>query len=231
MQASDRLRKSISVTRSPPGRPRAWDLQELSLAALYFNPALDLARARLARADAAIVTAGARPNPTLGISPGIPSPYLLALDFAFPIETAGKRGYRVQIARNLDQAARFDLADSAWTVLSGVRLALLNYLLASRSLEMFRSEEQVRADQVHILEQIFAAGEIPRVDVDLRADRAFKSRSGPARGGGPNCRSQGHSGGRALGFQWRASRTRNSSWPDHGHAASPRIPCPGGDPT
>ena len=147
--------------------PRAWDLQELSLAALYFNPALDLARARLARADAAIVTAGARPNPTLGISPGIPSPYLLALDFAFPIETAGKRGYRVQTARNLDQAARFDLADSAWTVLSGVRLALLNHLLASRGLEMFRSEEQVRADQVHILEQIFAAGEIPRVDLDL----------------------------------------------------------------
>jgi outer membrane protein TolC len=89
------------------------------------------------------------------------------LDFAIPIETAGKRGYRVQGARNLDQAARLDLADSAWTVLSGVRLALLNYLLASRSLELFRSEEQVRADQVNILEQIFSAGEIPRLDVDL----------------------------------------------------------------
>jgi len=50
---------------------------------------------------------------------------VMELDFAFPIETAGKRGYRVQSARNLDQAARFDLADSAWSVLSGVRLALL----------------------------------------------------------------------------------------------------------
>ena len=147
--------------------PKTWDLQTLSLAALYFSPALDLARARLARADAAIVTAGARPNPTLGISPGIPSPYLLTLDFAIPMETAGKRGYRIQSARTLDQAARFDLADSAWSVLSGVRLALLNYLLASRSLELFGSEEQVRADQVKILEQIFSAGEIPRLDVDL----------------------------------------------------------------
>jgi cobalt-zinc-cadmium efflux system outer membrane protein len=147
--------------------PKPWILQTLSLAALYFNPALDLARARLARADAAMVTAGARPNPTLGFSPGVPNPYLLTMDFAVPIETAGKRGYRVQSARNLDQASRLDLADSAWAVLSGVRLALLNYLLASRSLELFRSEEQVRTDQVHILEQIWSAGEIPRLDVDL----------------------------------------------------------------
>jgi cobalt-zinc-cadmium efflux system outer membrane protein len=147
--------------------PKTWNLQTLSLAALYFNPTLDLVRARLARADAAIVTAGARPNPTLGLSPGIPSPFLLTLDFAIPIETAGKRGYRIQSARNLDQAARIDLADSAWTVLSGVRVALLNYLLASRSLELFHSEEQVRTDQVNILEQILSAGEIPRLDVDL----------------------------------------------------------------
>jgi outer membrane protein, heavy metal efflux system len=150
-----------------PWPPKAWNLQTLSLAALYFNPTLDLARARVERADAAVVTAGARPNPTLGVSPGIPSPYLLTLDFAVPIETAGKRGYRVQSARNLDQAARLDLADSAWTVLSGVRLALLNYLLASRSLELVRSEEQVRSDQVNILERILSSGEITRLDVDL----------------------------------------------------------------
>src|ERR1700674_6032954 len=167
--ADDGLRSFEVKNLNPPAPwpPKTWDLQTLSLAALYFNPTLDLARARVARADAAIVTAGARPNPTVGISPGIPSPYLLTLDFAFPIETAGKRGYRVQSARNLDQAARLDLADSAWTVLSGVRLALLNYLLASRSLELVRSEEPVRADQVNILEQILSAGEITRVDVDL----------------------------------------------------------------
>src|ERR1700680_4698505 len=159
--ADDGLRSFEVKNLNPPAPwpPKTWNLQTLSLAGLYFNPALDLARARLARADAAIVTAGARPNPTPGLSPRLPSPPLLALDFSFPIETAGKRGYRVQSARNLDQAARFDLADSAWTVLSGVRLALLNYLLASRSLELFRPEEQVRADQVHILEQVFAAGE------------------------------------------------------------------------
>jgi outer membrane protein TolC len=89
------------------------------------------------------------------------------LDFSFPIETAGKRVHRIQVAHSLDQAARFDLADSAWTIHGGVRTALLNYLLASRTLESFRSEEKVREDQVDILEQIFSAGEIPRQSVDL----------------------------------------------------------------
>src|SRR5713101_1041698 len=147
--------------------PKTWDLQTLSLAALYFSPALESARARLAGTEAALVTAGARPNPSLSIAPGIPTPYLLTLDFAFPIETAGKRGHRIQVAHSLDQAARFDLADSAWTIHSEVRTALLNCLLASRSLELFRSEEKVREDQVNILEQIFSSGEIPRQSVDL----------------------------------------------------------------
>jgi outer membrane protein, heavy metal efflux system len=153
---------------SVPPWPRAtWDLQTLSLAALYFNPALDSARARIAGTEAALITAGARPNPSLSIAPGIPTPYLLALDFAIPIETAGKRGYRIQVARGLDQATRFDLADSAWTVRSGVRAALLNYMIASQNLELFRPEENVRNDQVNILEQIFSAGEVPRQNVDL----------------------------------------------------------------
>jgi cobalt-zinc-cadmium efflux system outer membrane protein len=120
-----------------PWPPKTWDLQTLSLAALYFNPALDSARARVSGTEAALVTTGARPNPSLSIAPGVPTPYLLTLDFAIPIETAGKRGYRIRVARSLDQAARFDLADSAWTVHSGVRAALLNYLLATHSVELF----------------------------------------------------------------------------------------------
>src|SRR5216683_1944838 len=150
-----------------PWPPKTWDLQTLSLAAMYFNPSLDSARARVAGTRAAQLTAGARPNPTLSIAPGIPTPYLLTLDFAFPIETAGKRRYRMEVARSLDQAARFELADSAWTIHSGVRIALLNYLLASRSLESFRSEENVREEQINILGQIFSAGEIPRQNLDL----------------------------------------------------------------
>jgi cobalt-zinc-cadmium efflux system outer membrane protein len=150
-----------------PWPPATWDLHTLSLAALYFNPTLDSARARVAGSEAALITAGAHPNPTLSIAPGIPTPYLLTLDFSIPIETAGKRGYRIQAARSLDQATRFDLADSAWAVSTAVRAALLNYIIASQTLELFRSEETVRQEQVNILDKILSAGEIPRQSVDL----------------------------------------------------------------
>ena len=153
--------------RITPWPPRSWDLESLSFAAVYFNPAIEIARARVAETEAAIVTAGARPNPTLSVAPGIPSPYLLSLDFEVPIETAGKREHRIQSARSLDQAARFDLADSAWKIRSGVRTALLNYLLATRSLDLLHSDEQIRTDQVQILTTRFSVGEIPRPEVDL----------------------------------------------------------------
>ena len=147
--------------------PKTWDVRTLSLAALYFNPAMAAARARVAEAQAAILTVGARPNPTFSATPGVPSPYLLTLDLAVPIETAGKRGHRVQSARSLQQAAEFDLADTAWKLRSGIRAALLDYLTASRELDLLQSEEGIRGEQVNLLEQRFTVGEISRPDLDL----------------------------------------------------------------
>jgi cobalt-zinc-cadmium efflux system outer membrane protein len=153
--------------RVAPWPPKTWDLGTLSLAALYFNPTLEVARAHVEEAQAAVVTAGARPNPSLSITPGIPSPYLFNLDLAVPIETAGKRGHRIESARSLEHAARFDLADSFWKVRGTVRIALLNYLLRARSLDLLHAEEQARVDQVNILQQRLSVGEIPRPEVNL----------------------------------------------------------------
>src|SRR5258708_36866042 len=75
------LARSVS-----PWPPATWDLQTLSLAALYFNPALDSARARIAGTEAAIRTAGGRPTPPAKISPAAPPPSLLTLFFSFPLK-------------------------------------------------------------------------------------------------------------------------------------------------
>jgi outer membrane protein, heavy metal efflux system len=145
--------------------PPAWDYRALSLAALYFNPSLDAARARSAESQAQILTAGARPNPSLALTPGIPSPYLLTVDLSFPLETAGKRGYRLQAARSLDLAARLQLAQAAWTVRSSVRAALVDKLVESRTLALLRAEADRRAEQVRLLEATASAGEISRQEV------------------------------------------------------------------
>lgn len=145
--------------------PPAWDYRALSLAALYFNPSLEAARARIAESQAQILTAGARPNPSLALTPGVPSPYLLTLDLSFPLETAGKRRYRLQAARSLDLAARLELAQAAWTVRSAVRAALVDQLVASRTLDLLRGEADRRTEQVRLLEAMASAGEISRQEV------------------------------------------------------------------
>src|SRR5260370_34001543 len=48
---------------------KSWSLESLTLVAFYYSPQLDVARAQWSVADAAVVTAGARPHPTLVVTP------------------------------------------------------------------------------------------------------------------------------------------------------------------
>lgn len=147
-----------------------WDLNTLTLAAFYYNPALDAARINISAADAAVKTAGMKPNPTAGMGSGYStspeSAWLLALNFSLPIETAGKRGYRIAAATHLSEAARIRLAETAWSVRSAVRAALVNYLLSIQAVDLFRREETVRLQNVELLDRRFRAGEIPWPDVN-----------------------------------------------------------------
>jgi cobalt-zinc-cadmium efflux system outer membrane protein len=147
-----------------------WDLAHLTLAAFYYNPALEIARARVSEAEAAIVTAAARPNPTikgdLGGETSAESPWIAGLGFSLPIETAGKRPRRISAAERLADVARWNLATTAWAVRAQVRSALLEYVAAQRNIEAVQQEERVRAEQVHLLEQRLAVGIIPRPEVD-----------------------------------------------------------------
>jgi outer membrane protein TolC len=161
-----------SKTEHPPAvwPPPHWDLRTLTLAAFYFNPALQLARARVAEADAAIVTARARPNPAASADVGgetaPESPWIAGLVGSLPIETAGKRGHRVTAAERAADVARWDLAVAAWQVRAHVRAALLEHTAAARNLQLLRTEETLRSQQVQLLEQRLAVGMIPRPAVD-----------------------------------------------------------------
>src|SRR5262249_43848079 len=54
-----------------PGPNDSWDLKQLTLVAFYYQPSLAEARAQLLAAQAAEVTAGERPNPSVSVDPGI----------------------------------------------------------------------------------------------------------------------------------------------------------------
>lgn len=149
----------------PPSWPlKTWDLNALTLAAFYFSPDLDIARANAAAADAAITTAAMKPNPTVGIGPGYESPpgsqFIMGFNFDLPIETAGKRGYRLASATHLSRASRLQLAQTAWTVRGRVRAALVDYLFAMGTANRIRQEESLQARYALLIEKRFHAGEI-----------------------------------------------------------------------
>jgi outer membrane protein TolC len=194
----------------PPG---AWDFQSLSLAALYFSTELDAARARVAESRAALTSAGARPNPTLGITPGIPSPYLLTLDLSFPLETAGKRRFRIESAQSSVLAAQLDLAQAAWTVRGTLRAAMLEDIVAVRSAESLRAEVKTREDQVALIDRMASLGEITRPDAD--AARIELSKAHAALGAAEEHTAEARAAmAAAIGVPAAALGDVRLSWPD-----------------
>ena len=143
--------------------PPRLGLNDLTAVAFYFNPDLDVARAQVRGAQAAILTAKARPNPSLSLGGGWTnspeSPVVFHFDPAITLETAGKRGWRILEAEKLAEAARVQVAETAWRVRSRVRAAWLDYVMAARSLEVLRNERDVRAEAVAILEKRLSVGE------------------------------------------------------------------------
>jgi outer membrane protein, heavy metal efflux system len=159
-----------AAASEPPAWPLAsWDLNSLTLAAYYFNTDMDVARANASVADAAIKTAAMKPNPTVSVGSGYESapesPYLLAFDFSLPIETAGKRGYRIAEAEHLSAASRIQVAETAWAVRSRVRAALVNLLFAGKTADLLRNQESLQSKYTDLLEARFRAGEIPLPEV------------------------------------------------------------------
>ena len=159
-------------SRSPAIWPvPTWDLSGLTLAAFYYSPDLDIARARFAVVGAGVITAGARPNPTFALSPefvansGALSPWILTLSFDIPIETLGKRGYRIDRARHLTEAARLEIASAAWGVRSRLRAAMLDWWAADRRTEIARRELALREDLANALERRLEVGGASALDV------------------------------------------------------------------
>jgi outer membrane protein TolC len=147
------------------GRVNTWDLESLTLAAFYFSPELDLVRARSATAAAAVQTAAQRPNPTLQLPFGYTrsaksgeSPYTLGLALDIPIETAGKRGYRVAEARQLSVAAQFEVGQAAWQVRSHLRARMLDWFAARQRSRLLALQVQSREEVLQVLNKRLSVG-------------------------------------------------------------------------
>ena len=154
--------------------PSPWKLRELQGASLYYHPEIALAKARAVTSRAAITTASTRPNPSLSISPeivanpgSVVSPWVLGFALDLPIETAGKRGKRTAQAISQANAAALSIADTAWTVASGVRTALLDLESATQRLELLEAQRENDATIVTMVAERVKGGEAPRPELGI----------------------------------------------------------------
>ena len=179
--ADPRLRTFIAGARESERRPDAgdgtgagheWDLTALTLAALYYHPNLDLARAQLAEARAGVTTARQVPNPSLSFEelsyrPGVSgsSAWTIAPVINFLIETFGKRRSRTKEAQALTRAAQADLMTVSWQVRGGVRDALINLWTAQHTLVLAQQRLDLEDQLVRLLEHRQAVGAASALDV------------------------------------------------------------------
>jgi len=153
--------------------PEVWDLKSLTLVAFYFNPEMDLARARWGVVKAGRITAGEIPNPTitpkLGYNSTTPtslmSPWIPEVSLEIPIEVAGKRGLRIAQAKHLSEAARWNILATAWKIRSELKQSLIDLYYSQERQKILQQTISIEKELVRLMELKKSAGEISGYDL------------------------------------------------------------------
>jgi outer membrane protein TolC len=143
-----------------------WDLEDLTLAAFFFHPDLEVARATWAVASAGSVTAAERSNPVVGIAPSyntdtdIPTPWIITSTIDQPLNTGGKRQYRIAQAAYIAETSRFNIASVAWQVRSRLRRSLLELYSAEETSALLTQQRVFELQNIALLESQYRLGAI-----------------------------------------------------------------------
>lgn len=111
---------------------QSWDLDYLTLSALYFHPALKVAKSDYAVALAGITSAGLRPQVGLNgqlahsnRANGDINPWSYGLQVDIPVITASKRQINIEIAQYQADIAKILIAETAWSLRQQLSLDLI----------------------------------------------------------------------------------------------------------
>lgn len=130
-----------------------WDLNSLTLSALYFHPALKVAKSEYAVALAGIESAGLRPN--IGFNTNLDksnqangdiNPWAYGLQVDIPIITANKRQISIEVAQHQAEIAKIAVAETAWSLRYQLSVDLVN-----------RTEIQVQRQHLTQLQNAYQA--------------------------------------------------------------------------
>lgn len=160
-----------SLADAGMGAVESWDLPTLTQAALRLHPDLAVARAQLKAARAAEISAGQKPNPTVSGNAehhsraDNVSPWTMTLGIEIPVETHGKREARLEQATALSEAAKLDIALTAWQIRSRLRSRLLDWYAVQEQAAQLQKEADLRGKVVALLEARLKAGMVSGTDL------------------------------------------------------------------
>lgn len=150
----------------------AWDLSLLHVAALYFHPALKVAKSDYAVALAGIQSAGLKPN--IGINTNLDrsnqangdiSPWSYGLQIDLPVITANKRQINIEVAQHQAEIANIHIAETAWQLRHQLGDDLLTRSQLQAQIDSLKQLHIAQSELLLSIEKRLALGVSSRSDV------------------------------------------------------------------
>lgn len=142
----------------------SWHLPSLTLAALYFNPALQVAKKDLAIMDAELMIAGQKINPKFNLpleyrTEPRGSPWLLGMVGGFIYERPEKRQAKINIAQANRSAGEMALHQLAWTLYQDIHLNFIDYYTQVETGKTLLSQKALLNEILSLLQQRLEFGQ------------------------------------------------------------------------
>lgn len=154
--------KSQGLTQLPI---QSWGLDELTYCALFFNPVLDVAKAKWAAAQAFINSANQRQTPAINgrlghsnLKNGDSSPWAYGLGLDIPVEIANKRAIRTEQASYEAEIAHIEIAQTAWQLRTQIANQLIDYHQAFANADLLEKELASQTAIFNMLDKRYKLG-------------------------------------------------------------------------
>ena len=152
---------------------KTWDLDQLTVAAFFHHPDLELARGQWKIDTANRKVAAARPNWLLQNQPRYaPNPsdgkssWYTQNFLSFVIETGGKRKYRKRQAKHLAELSHLNIIQSAWQLRTRLRTNFVQMLTSEKILEILEKQHENQELIVAGINKRFSVGESSMLEVN-----------------------------------------------------------------
>ncbi len=136
------------------------DLHAVAVLVEAGAPELLAARAEAGVADAAVVTARQRANPTLDVELAM-FPLIPKVTLGLPLSGPGRRAARVARARALSAAADAELHSEAWRVWAEGAHALVDQVAAGERIGLLTRASAAQEEALSLIEGRISAGRLP----------------------------------------------------------------------